>query len=77
MFADIVFVRTWYQVDVPKLYNPLVNLLLRVEEKNQWQGMKTAGQLRREKGLTRPVNEDNLYKVCRVVMYKYVPVLYA
>ena len=61
--ADIVFVRTWYPVQVPEFYNPVTSLLLPPAEKNQWQGMKTVGQLRREKGVKREVNPDHLYKV--------------
>ncbi|KAI0235085.1 hypothetical protein LSAT2_014510 [Lamellibrachia satsuma] len=62
LFSDIVFVRTWYPVQVPKFYNPITSLLLPPAEKNQWQGMKTVGQLRREKGVKREVNPDHLYK---------------
>ena len=55
--------RTWYPVEVPKFYNPVITLLLPLAEKNQSHGMKTVGQLRREKGIQRQVNEDHLYKV--------------
>lgn len=61
--SDIVFVRTWFTVEVPQLYNPVTTLLLPQEEKARWTGMKTVGQLRREKGLQGPLNKDSLYKV--------------
>lgn len=61
--TDIVFLRTWYPVQIPEFYNPVTSLLLPKSEKNKWIGMKTIGQLRREKGLSAPVNQDSLYKV--------------
>lgn len=61
LLSDIVFCRTWYKIDVPKFYNPVTSLLLPVEEKNQWQGMKTTGQLKREKNIRAPANKDSMY----------------
>lgn len=58
-----MFARTWYQVAIPQLYNPVTTLLLPAAEKEKWLGMKTVGQLRREAGVQRDVNEDHLYKV--------------
>ena len=62
-WADIAFVRTWYPVQVPQFYNPVTTLLLPPEDKNKWQGMKTQGQLKREKGVKAKVNDDHLYRV--------------
>ncbi|KAG1696682.1 Ribosome biogenesis protein bms1 [Nymphon striatum] len=50
------------QVKVPQFYNPVTTLLLPPEEKSKWKGMKTVGQLRREKGLKVPTNPDSFYK---------------
>ena len=61
LLSDIVFCRTWYKVDVPKFYNPVTSLLLPAEEKNRWQGMKTTGQLKREKNVHVPANIDSMY----------------
>lgn len=61
LLSDIVFCRTWYKVDVPKFYNPVTSLLLPPEEKNLWQGMKTTGQLKREKNIRMPANKDSIY----------------
>lgn len=61
LLSDIVFCRTWYKVDVPKFYNPVTSLLLPTEEKNRWQGMKTTGQLKREKNIRMPANTDSMY----------------
>lgn len=59
--SDIVFCRTWYKVDVPKFYNPVNSLLLPVQEKNQWRGMKTTGQLKRDNAIKALPNKDSLY----------------
>lgn len=61
VLSDIVFCRTWYKVDVPKFYNPITSLLLPPEEKSHWQGMKTTGQLKREKSIHTPANKDSSY----------------
>ncbi|XP_015587396.1 ribosome biogenesis protein BMS1 homolog [Cephus cinctus] len=59
--SDIVFCRTWYRVEVPKFYNPVTSLLLPPSEKNLWRGMKTTGQLKREKNILATPNPDSLY----------------
>ncbi|XP_015438415.1 PREDICTED: ribosome biogenesis protein BMS1 homolog [Dufourea novaeangliae] len=61
LLSDIVFCRTWYNVDVPKFYNPVTSLLLPPEEKNHWLGMKTIGQLKREKSIRMPAKTDSMY----------------
>lgn len=60
--SDIVFCRTWFKVDIPTFYAPVTNMLLSADSKSQWQGMKTLGQLKRERDIKAEVNEDNLYK---------------
>lgn len=60
---DIVFCRTWYNVEVPKLYNPVTSLLLPLNEKNSWSGMKTTGQLKRELGMKGLPQNDSMYTV--------------
>ncbi|KAK3932873.1 Ribosome biogenesis protein BMS1-like protein [Frankliniella fusca] len=59
--SDIVFCRTWYKVDVPQLYNPVTSLLLPPEQKDAWRGMKTTGQLKRERGIQGQAQKDSLY----------------
>nr|CAD7201039.1 unnamed protein product [Timema douglasi] len=61
VLSDIVFCRTWYQVDIPKFYTPVTSLLLPSEHKSLWQGMKTQGQLKREKGVRRDAELDSMY----------------
>ena len=60
LLSDIVFLRGWVRVDVPRYYNPVTSLLQAKGE--GWTGMKTVGQLRYEKQLAIPVNVDSLYK---------------
>ena len=54
--------RTWFAVDVPKFYVPITSLLSLPSERSQWEGLKTLGQLKREKGIKTMPNEDSLYK---------------
>ncbi|GLG99508.1 Uncharacterized protein GBIM_05961 [Gryllus bimaculatus] len=61
LLSDIVFCRTWYRVEIPRLYNPVMSLLLPPDQKNAWQGMKTVGQLKREKGIRCEPALDSLY----------------
>ncbi|XP_012252661.2 ribosome biogenesis protein BMS1 homolog [Athalia rosae] len=61
LLSDIVFCRTWYKVDVPRFYSPVTSLLLPPNKKNQWRGMKTTGQLKRENSLKAQANLDSLY----------------
>ena len=60
--SDIVFCRTWFKVDIPKFYTPVTNMLLPIDAKSEWSGMKTLGQLKREKEIKADVDEDHLYK---------------
>jgi len=59
--SDIVFCRTWFKVDIPQYYAPVTNMLLPLDGKSQWQGMKTVGQLKREKNIRAEVDTDHLY----------------
>jgi ribosome biogenesis protein BMS1 len=60
--SDLVFMRTWYPVDVPKFYTPVTTLLSTRSEKSQWQGLKTLGQLKREQGIKSMPDENSIYK---------------
>jgi ribosome biogenesis protein BMS1 len=53
--------RTWYALEVPKFYAPIASLFS--ADKTQWEGIKTLGQLKREKGIKGVPIEDSLYKV--------------
>lgn len=63
LLSDIVFCRTWFRVDISKFYAPITSLLLPIEKKLMWQGMKTVAQLKREKGLRTVPKSDNAYTV--------------
>jgi len=58
--SDIVFCRTWTTIQPQKYYNPVSSLLYR--DKNAWQGMRTIGQIRRDRGLAVPYKADSDYK---------------
>eukprot|EP01125_Pyxidicula_operculata_P010458 TRINITY_DN3438_c0_g1_i1.p1 TRINITY_DN3438_c0_g1~~TRINITY_DN3438_c0_g1_i1.p1 ORF type:complete len:205 (-),score=68.55 TRINITY_DN3438_c0_g1_i1:163-777(-) len=57
--SDIVFLRTWYPVEVKQYYNPITDML--IPERGSWSGMKTVYQLRKENSIKIPVNKDSLY----------------
>ncbi|KAI3878585.1 hypothetical protein MKW92_017949, partial [Papaver armeniacum] len=61
LMSDIVFLRAWTQVEVPRFFNPLMMALH--PRDHVLQLMRTAAQLRRKHNLHIPVNKDSLYKV--------------
>eukprot|EP01129_Flabellula_baltica_P013705 TRINITY_DN6420_c0_g1_i1.p1 TRINITY_DN6420_c0_g1~~TRINITY_DN6420_c0_g1_i1.p1 ORF type:complete len:1065 (-),score=328.05 TRINITY_DN6420_c0_g1_i1:435-3395(-) len=60
LMSDIVFLRTWYGVQPKEYYNPVTDLL--IPDKNEWKGMKTVYQLRKERNLSIPEKKDSEYK---------------
>merc|ERR1719184_351848 len=46
LMSDIVFVKTWFTVDIPRFYAPVSNLLLGAADKSKWKGMRTVGQIK-------------------------------
>uniref|UniRef100_A0A3Q0QZU1 BMS1 ribosome biogenesis factor n=1 Tax=Amphilophus citrinellus TaxID=61819 RepID=A0A3Q0QZU1_AMPCI len=62
LMSDIVFLRSWYPVPVPQLYNPITSLLLPVGQKDTWSGMRTLGQLKHDLGIRNKPSTDSLYK---------------
>nr|XP_057918552.1 ribosome biogenesis protein BMS1 homolog [Doryrhamphus excisus]XP_057918553.1 ribosome biogenesis protein BMS1 homolog [Doryrhamphus excisus] len=62
LMSDIVFLRSWYPVSVPQLYNPVTSLLLAVGHKDSWSGMRTLGQLKHDLGVRNKPKTDSLYK---------------
>lgn len=66
--ADIVFLRTFFAVELPKYYNPVLNRLLPiVGEKDTtttgWRLLRTLGELKWEAGIKTESNPDSQYKV--------------
>ena len=70
MCLDIVFIRTWYPVEIPSYYNPVSSLLLPLGSKEEWQGMRSVGQLRKETGVTATSKPDSHYKVTLLHTHK-------
>ncbi|KAK0153306.1 Ribosome biogenesis protein BMS1 [Merluccius polli] len=62
LMSDIVFLRTWYPVAVPQLYNPVTSLLLPVGQKEHWSGMRTVGKLKHDLGIHYKPKTDSSYK---------------
>jgi ribosome biogenesis protein BMS1 len=58
--SDIVFLRSWATVPLPKFYTPVTDKLLPPIEK--WIGMKTVGRLRHELGIRANDNTDSHYR---------------
>lgn len=72
MFADIVFCRTWYKVDVQKFYAPITTLLLPLDKKDSWSGVRTKGELKRVLNIKDAANSDSLYTVCLHTVYMFI-----
>ncbi|KAA8581152.1 hypothetical protein FQN60_002733 [Etheostoma spectabile] len=62
LMSDVVFLRSWYPVSVPQLYNPVTSLLLPAGQKDSWAGMRTLGQLKHDLGIRNKPITDSLYK---------------
>ena len=67
-----MFLKAWIPVTVPQLYNPVTSLLLPVGGKDVWKGMKTVGELKRERDIQNTVNADHLYRVHVFIFYNFV-----
>lgn len=75
LMSDIVFLRTWYHVDIPKFSLTIKNLLMPKEEREKWRGARTVGQIRFEEGLRSEtsVNPDSLYKPMQRKQFNFRP----
>ncbi|XP_074596154.1 ribosome biogenesis protein BMS1 homolog [Brevipalpus obovatus] len=61
LMSDIIFMRTWVDVTIPQFYSIVPNLLIDMAQRKKWQGMKTVGQLRFERGIELKLNPDSFY----------------
>ena len=64
LLSDIVFLRAWTRVDIPRFFNPVATSLQSNDE--VWKGMKTMVELRREQCLSILVNRVSFYKVSKL-----------
>ncbi|GAA50346.1 ribosome biogenesis protein BMS1 [Clonorchis sinensis] len=68
--SDLVFLRTFVAVELPRYYNPVLNRLCPVEGEEEvgpgnthgWRLMRTLTELRKETGVKVAVNADSHYK---------------
>lgn len=75
LLSDLVFLKAWTEVPVQRFYMTLTTLLAPTEEKAKWQGMKTVGRLRAERGLHAPVVTDSLYKAPERKTFTFKPLV--
>lgn len=75
LMSDIVFLRTWYHVDIPKFSLTIRTLLMPKEERDKWRGARTVGQIRFEEGLKSKTstNPDSLYKPMQRKQFNFRP----
>lgn len=60
--SDIVFLTAWVKTPVEQFYNLISNLLLPLDQRGEWTGMRTAWEVRIDKGIKRDPDEKSLYK---------------
>lgn len=70
---DIVFFRTWVNVTVAKFYATVTSLLMPLDQKDTWVGMKTVGRLRYENQLTVPNNPNSFYMEAKRKEFNFKP----
>lgn len=75
LMSDIVFLRTWYHVDVPKFCLPIRTLMMPKEEREKWRGARTVGQIRFEEGIksTNSNRPDSIYKPVARKQFNFKP----
>lgn len=73
LMSDIVFMRTWFTINIPKFYTLVKNLLIPGEERLKWIGMRTSGQIRYEEGIKAPLKKDSLYKPSERKKFAFKP----
>ena len=66
LMSDIVFLRAWHNVELPRFYNPVCNLL-----DHGWTGMKTVAEIRREKNISVPFRNDSIYQKVERITPKF------
>ena len=72
---DLVFLRTWFNIPIPKFYATVTSLLLPTteKEKEKWSGMKTVGRLRFEQGIKAIDNPQSHYTDSKRKEFNFKP----
>jgi len=75
IMSDIVFLRTWYHVEVPKFCISIKTLMMPKSERDKWRGARTVGKIRFENGLksTNSSNPDSIYKPMARKQFNFRP----
>ncbi|KAK5135652.1 hypothetical protein LTR08_004953 [Meristemomyces frigidus] len=62
LMSDIIFLRAWYPVRPHRFYNPVTNLLEAGDAADKWSGMRLTGQVRAEKNIPTPKDQNSHYR---------------
>lgn len=73
LMSDIVFLRAWTQVDIPRFFNPVMTSLHPRDQ--PWNGMKTVAELSRDNNIPIPYNKDSAYKPIERLPRKFNPLV--
>lgn len=75
LMSDIVFLRTWFNVEVPRFCISIKTLLLPKEERSKWLGARTVGRMRYEEGLKAidTAKPDSIYQPVQRKQFKFRP----
>lgn len=75
LMSDIVFMKTWFKVEVPHFYLSAKTLMMPSEERKQWRAARTIGRIRFEEGIkpTDNVNPDSIYKPIERKQFTFKP----
>ncbi|XP_020585704.1 ribosome biogenesis protein BMS1 homolog [Phalaenopsis equestris] len=73
LMSDIVFLRAWTRVDIPQFFNPVTTSLQPRDQ--QWNGMKSVAELRRENNIPIPYDKDSAYKPIERLPRKFNPLV--
>jgi ribosome biogenesis protein BMS1 len=65
LLSDIIFLRSWYPVEIKKFYLPITNLLN--PNNNQTISLKTLKQIKDENNIKVQPDQNSLYKVLHLI----------
>lgn len=74
--SDLIFLRAWFPVPVPKFYLPMTELCLPTEQRTQWCGARLNRQVRAAMGIAAPSgNPDSHYHPIERPAVKFAPLV--